>query len=404
MTATRRNPRLLCVFHALQMSLFPMAILTVFYREELGMSLTEIMLVQGGFGLAMALFEFPSGYLADRVGYRRSLAIAALLNALGWSVYCAAESLAGVVLGELILGVGISLISGSDAALLYESLSESGQEGEYGTWSGRVRFWGQLGEGTAAVVAGLLFASWPRLPFALEVVIWIVNGYVAWRLVEPERSRPPLGENWQQVKSLVRHVAREAPPLRAVMLLAITLGMSSFIPVWTIQLYATDAGLAASWLGVVWAVANYSVALSSLFATRLETRLGLRWLMVLCLGLIALGYAGMALVPGVLGVAFYFALTTMRGLFGPPLGHAEQRLIPSSDRAGFLSLRSLVFRSLFLVIGPAIGVAMDQHGQRPVLIVLGVLLLVAAGGALALVARAGVLDQTRRQESSRPAQ
>ena len=55
------------------MSLFPMAILTVFYRQNLGMSMAEIMLVQGGFGLVMALFEFPSGYLADRIGYRRTL-------------------------------------------------------------------------------------------------------------------------------------------------------------------------------------------------------------------------------------------------------------------------------------------------------------------------------------------
>ena len=74
----QRNPRLLCIFHALQMSLFPMAILTVFYRQNLGMSMAEIMLVQGGFGLVMALFEFPSGYLADRIGYRRTLVIAAM--------------------------------------------------------------------------------------------------------------------------------------------------------------------------------------------------------------------------------------------------------------------------------------------------------------------------------------
>ena len=87
MPALQRNPALLCAFHALQMSLFPMAILTVFYREDLGMSMTEIMLVQGGFGLAMALFEFPSGYLADRIGYRRTMVLASVMNAVGWTVY-----------------------------------------------------------------------------------------------------------------------------------------------------------------------------------------------------------------------------------------------------------------------------------------------------------------------------
>jgi len=390
MSALKRNPALLCTFHGLQMSLFPMAILTVFYRQDLGMSMTQIMLVQGGFGLAMALFEFPSGYLADRIGYRRTLVIASLLNAVGWSIYARADGIGGVIAAEVVLGIGVSLISGSDSALLYESLKETDQEFEYSRWNGRVRFWGQLGEGSAALVAGVLFASWARLPFVVEAGVWIVNLFVAWRLVEPERHRPVLGENWKQVKAVVNHVWNESPALRAIMVLTIVLGMSSFLPVWTIQLYATDAGMDAAWLGVTWALANYSVAFSSLFATRVAWRLGLHGAMLLCIALIAIGYAGMGLLHSLWGVAFYFFLTTMRGLFSPPLGHEEQRLIPSADRAGFLSLRSLAFRTSFLIIAPGIGLAMDRFGQHPVLLAVGAVLVTAAWTALATLRRVGV--------------
>ncbi len=383
MSSLHRNPPLLCVFHALQMSLFPMAILTVFYRDDLGMSMTEIMLVQGGFGLAMALFEFPSGYLADRVGYRHTLLIAAVMNAIGYSIYARADGIGGVIAGEMVLGLGLSLISGCDAALMYESLKETNREQEYGKWNGRVRFWGQLGEGSAALVAGLMFAHWARLPFVAEVVVWIVNLTVAWRMVEPRRHRPSSGENWKQIKALVHHVARVDPKLRAIMLLTIALGMSSFIPVWTIQLYATDSGMDASWLGLMWATANYSVALSSLYATRLANRLGLVRMMYLCIALIAIGYAGMGLTSSLWGVLFYFSLTIMRGLFSPPLGHEEQRLIPSDDRAGFLSFRSLSFRVSFLIIGPTVGLAMDEWSQRPVLLAIGAVLV-----AIALLAMA----------------
>ena len=366
-----------------------MAILTVFYRQNLGMSMAEIMLVQGGFGLVMALFEFPSGYLADRTGYRRTLVVSAMLNAVGWSLYARADGIGGVILGEAVLGVGLSLISGCDAALLYESLKETGREFDYGKWSGRVRFWGQLGEGSAALVAGVMFAYWARLPFVTEAVIWVVNLGVAWLMVEPERHRPPPGGHWSQVTQMVRHVSREAPRLRAVMVLTIALGMSSFIPVWTIQLYATDAGMDAAWLGVVWAAANYSVALSSLCATRVCDRIGLSRLLIVCIVLIAVGYAGMGLVHSLWGVGFYLVLTTMRGLFAPPLSHQEQRLIPSADRAGFLSLRSLTFRSCFLVIGPLIGFAIDGYGQHVVLLVVGAVMVTVGLVAMASVRREG---------------
>ncbi len=54
------------------MSLFPMPVLTLFQQDHLGLSMVEIMIVQALFGLSLALFEFPSGYLADRIGYRLS--------------------------------------------------------------------------------------------------------------------------------------------------------------------------------------------------------------------------------------------------------------------------------------------------------------------------------------------
>jgi MFS family permease len=385
MSKLDHNPVLLCVFHALQMSLFPMAVLTVFYRDDLGMSMTEIMLVQGGFGLAMALFEFPSGYLADRIGYRRTLVIAAILNTIGWSLYSRAEGIGGVILGEVVLGIGLSLISGSDQALLYESLKETDRESKYGQWNGRVRFWGQLGEGSAALVAGVLFAHWSRLPFVVEAIVWIVNLYVAWRLVEPRRHRPSVENHWRQIKTMVRYVSHESPRLRAIMFLTIALGMSSFIPVWTIQLYAMDAGMDVAWLGVVWALANYSVAVSSLFATRASEALGLMRLMIVCIALIAVGFAGLGLSYSIFGVGFYFALTTMRGLFAPPLSHEEHRLIPSSDRAGFLSLRSLAFRMSFLLIGPTVGFAIDGVGQHRVLLVIGaVMVLICSAGVLSV--------------------
>ena len=160
---------------------------------------------------------------------------------------------------------------------------------------------------------------------------------VAWKLVEPARHRPPTTDNWKQIQAMVRHVWIDSPSLRAVTVLVIAFGMSSFVPVWTIQLYAVEEGMPEAWLGVLWAVANYTVAIGSLNSTRAAGKLGLGRLLVLCIALMAIGYLGMGLVPTMWGALFYLVLTTMRGLNVPVLHHEEQRRIPSSDRAGFIS-------------------------------------------------------------------
>ena len=368
------NPRLLAAFHGLQMTLFPISIMTLFWKHHIGMTMTEILVVQAIFGLTMALAEFPSGYIADRIGYRRTLIWSSLLGIVGWSLYSVSDTMPMVIVSESILGVSIAMASGCDSALMYESLKELDQEQDFARWNGRVRFWGQTCEGTAALVAGMLYIWSPWLPFAMQAVVWTVNLGIASRMVEPARHVAPVDSHWRQIGSMVHHTLVGDRHLTAVVALTIVLGMAGFVPVWLVPLYATGAGLPAEWIGPMWAFANYTVALGSLYSERITQAVGLMPALLLCVILIAVGYAGLALSFGVLGFAWYFSLTTMRGIFGPALHHEENRLIPSSDRAGFLSLRSLMFRLLFFVIGPIVGIAVDASGQHAVLAGLGVAL------------------------------
>ncbi len=382
-----RNPPLICVFHALQMSLFPMAIVTIFWQRQVGMTMTEIMALQAGFGLAMALFEFPSGFLADRIGYRRTLLAASLVTACAWGLYVGAGSFWRIALAEALLGVGLSLVSGTDSALLYESLVESGEERQFSRWSGRMVFWGQSAEGLAALSAGLLYTLSPRLPFQLEVGVWVANLGVALALVEPIRSRPSLGQSADQIKRMLRFAVLESPRLRRLIGAIVVFGLSSFIPVWMIQIYAVEAGMGESWLGPMWAVANFIVALTALASHRLERRLGLSTSLSICGLLVGIGYFGLAAVHHLWGFVFYFCLTAARGLSSPILQHEEHRAVASANRAGFLSLRSLVFRLSFLVLGPLVGAAVDRSGQRPVLGALGMLLCLAIAAAVLALRR-----------------
>src|SRR4030095_10052285 len=78
------NPRLLVVHAALHAALFPIPVITLFLRDQVGMSWADIMILQALFGLAVVMLEFPSGYLADRIGHRRALIIGATLSLVGW--------------------------------------------------------------------------------------------------------------------------------------------------------------------------------------------------------------------------------------------------------------------------------------------------------------------------------
>jgi MFS family permease len=367
----QRNLPLLCAYRGLQMTMFPIAIVPLYWRDELGLGMTEIFLVQALFGLFVACLEFPGGYLSDRIGYRPALLLATGCSALGWVTLGFANTLPALVAGELFLAMSLSLTSGTDAAILYESLVELEREPEFGRWFGRNRAIGAASEGTAALAAGLLFTIWPPLPFFLQAGAWGLNALIAWQIIEPLRQ--PIREipAFARARAIFHYAAVRSPRLRASMGLVLVLGMATFVPVWLIAIYADNAGVTVAWIGPLWALANYTVALGLWSSDRFGAALGIGGTLLLCVGLIAAGFGGLGLSEGLFGFGFYYLICLARGLNGPILSHVQQRLIPSSDRASLLSINSLLFRASFFALAPAIGLGVDQHGEHAVLLICG---------------------------------
>ncbi|UFS71667.1 MFS transporter [Geomonas sp. RF6] len=359
-----RNVPKLYAFAFLQMTLFPMAIITLFWKDHIGLTLAQILLLQSIFSVATVILEYPSGYVSDRVGYRVSLTIASVLGMAGWGFYTVAHSFADVLVAEILLGISLSFISGSDSALLYETLRAEGQLDRYARCEGRMTGFSQTGEACGALCAGLIYAAAPLLPFFLQVGVWLLAFLVTTSISEPPRHRKPTRSHLKEAWGIARYAFLENKLLRYTILLNTILGLSSFFPVWLIQPYMRHAGVPLTWFGPVWAGANLMVALSAMASHRLHDRLGDRGMMILFFALIATGYFGLGIIGGLWGFLFYYLLTCMRGLRGPMMLSHTQGETPSGQRASVLSLQTLSFRISFACIGPVVGKVADKAGVQ----------------------------------------
>jgi MFS family permease len=364
MSTIHSNVKKLYAFSFLKMSLFPMAIITLFWKDQIGLSLTEILLLQGIFSIAMVVMEYPSGYLSDRIGYRAALTFASVLGIIGWGIYTVADSFSQVLIAEVILGFSISFISGSDSALLYESLKSNKEEVHYMRHEGRKSSIGQLGEACGAIFAGLLYNAAPLLPFIIQVLVWVLALLLTRSMVEPKQKLKAPENHLVEAWKSARFALKENKLLRYTILLTIVLGLTSYYPIWLIQPYMQAGGVPLAWFGPIWAGANLSVALFALISHRTHLRIGDRWMIIIFLVVIIAGYLGLGLSSGLWGFLFYYLLTCMRGLRGPMLLNHAQQEIPSANRAGILSLQSLCFRISFVCTGPLIGMLADEIGVQ----------------------------------------
>lgn len=377
-----RNVRLLIAFAAFQFILFPIPIITLFWKDQIGMSLADIMVLQAIFGLAVVLFEFPSGYVADRVGYRWSLLVSTGLLMAGWLLYTRAASFWAVAVAETILGAASAFMSGADRALLWVSLEGASRTTQYTRWDGRIRAVSQSAEALSAAAGGWLYAMGPRWPFWLQVPAAALALSTAALLHEAPRPRVAGGRSHtERAMHIIGFTLWHHRRLRAAMALSVALGLSTFVMIWLIQPYMQARGIPAAWFGPLWACAHVWLAGVSLASARVVGLLGVRPALLGCCLLVPLGYAGLSLSHAAWGIVFYLCFMTVRGLQGPILATVMQQDAPPEDRASVLSIATLVFRLSFVVAGPPIGAFVDRVGMETALGVLAAVL-----GALAFLA------------------
>jgi predicted MFS family arabinose efflux permease len=359
------NTRRLYAFSFLHKTLFPMAIITLFWKEHIGLTLTQILLLQSIFSIATVMLDYPAGYLSDRLGYRVALNIASLFGIVGWGIYTVASTFTHVMAAEIMLGISLSFISGSDSALLYETLRAEGKEHLYARFEGRMNGFGQSGEALGALFAGVIYAAAPLLPFFLQVGVWLAALGVTRLMVETKReSFTAPRSHLAEALRTARYAFIDNRRLRYTILLGTLLGIASFFPVWLIQPYMRQAGVPLAWFGPVWTVANLTVVIGALASHRMQYRLGDRKMVILFVSLIAAGYFGLGIVGGVWGFLFYYLLTIMRGLRGPMLLDHLQAESPSANRASILSLQSVSFRIFFACTAPFVGKMADTLGVQ----------------------------------------
>ncbi len=326
-----------------------------------GLTVGEVLSLQAIYGVAVMLFEIPTGYICDVAGRRRTILVGAALNLLGLIAFAAARGFAAYAALELVLAAGWSLVSGADIALIYDLLDREGAGRDARRRALANYLLAQvLGEAAAALLGGML-ASW-----SLATVGWATAAEAVLPLliaVALPGSRGGRGAVATPA-GLPRAVGEVFHDATRRLLFAnmVCWGLATFIAVWLLQPYWQQQGVGLRWFGLLWAATLLTVGAVGRAAPALTRRIGQRGaLLALTLAPIA-AYAGMACLGGGPGVAFSFLFYVSRGLNSVNLKEAFNHEIPPHLRATINSVASGAFRLCYAGIGPLVGLIVDRAG------------------------------------------
>src|SRR5215475_13876378 len=101
------------------------------YLTTQGISMRQFMEMQAVFALVILSGEVPSGLLSDLWGRKKTLLLGSTLKAASFSLLPFWSSYEGFLFYHLTMGIALSMISGGDVALIYDShLAAGGEKGQ----------------------------------------------------------------------------------------------------------------------------------------------------------------------------------------------------------------------------------------------------------------------------------
>lgn len=321
------------------------------------LSAAEAILLYAVYDIATMAMEVPSGYLSDRAGRRITLVVSSVALLVGAVVLLVADSFALAVLGQVVIGASMAFNSGTDTALLYESLASRGRQDDIERHEVKAWRFSFTALALSAFMGGALALVWEGLPFAATAVAGVAAVIIAARLIEPDHARQAGSTSAGRSTISSREVLAQAfrnPCLRWLFALSVLMyGFSHVVYVFG-QPFIEEALETRGWAaeaplisGAVTAVMMLVSLATSLTAPAVRRTLGLTGMLLLAFGM-QIGLAGvLALTNSTLAIALLF-LRMVPDSFGKPFIVARvQPELADAGRATYLSLQSFAGRLVF---------------------------------------------------------
>jgi len=167
------------------------------WASEFGLSFSQVGLIRTAYTGGMSAFQIPAGFLAERFGERRILALGTAVTALGFI----AAGWAGGFISLLALLLAAGLGSGVQHPLSSSIVSKAYEDGNRRTALGTYNFSGDLGKAGVAAAIGVLagVVGWRAAGATYGVL-----GVAAALAIVPMLSR--LGAGAAEPRDLAEHV------------------------------------------------------------------------------------------------------------------------------------------------------------------------------------------------------
>lgn len=326
-----------------------------------GFSIAQVGIAEGVFHVVSMCCEIPSGMVADLIGRKRTLVLSGLVSAAGSLCMILTNAFPMILVAMGLNALSYNLVSGSREALTYDSLLEAGAQEEYLRVSAIQEKLYLFVFAAANLFSVVTVSLGYEKGYLISMVQGICCSIVAFRIWEPGRENTKQHEknrNWTRI--LRKHVIESGKFFvthgfaARRMLISGVAAAGYYIVFMLLQQHLVEQGLQAKWIGIPLLLISFGgMAGASLGEKTGKVKIKFLLLAGGVLEGVLIVFSGMPALPGcVLAAAFAHGISEMLAI---RIGDENQKVFSSEVRATMVSVESMVYSVVMVVLSPVVG-------------------------------------------------
>lgn len=372
-------------------------IVTNLFALSQGVSLTNVVIAQSVFSGIVLLSEVPTGLVADKFSRKTSLALGYLTSALGLMALVISPTTFGLYLMNVVRGIGHSLVSGANEALLFEASEREGLN--YKKQSSIVMSNGVAGLFVAGLITAVIYGTYNSASYVPLIVATAVlqvgisifsltlfdkrNGYDKDSIVEKEQKM------WHMLKETF-HLMRNNSTIFALTMIGLLTICNEYFLYGTYGPHFENMGVANFWVGAAFSIGLFINFVLQRYVYVMERYFTFeKAFAIIKIGSI-IGYLGLAFATqNSLVVILVISTIGLFNLERPLISDYANQELDSKTRATVLSGMSLASRLTKMIMTIFLGFVVAGGSLQPGYLVQGLFMLIGLGVSYWLLVRCG---------------
>lgn len=251
------------------------AVIQLFYLKR-GLNLSQILYLGIAWSVAALIFEIPTGYLADSIGRKNTIILGVVLNISAYLLMFLAYGFWQFAILTFLLSLSFSCFSGTDDAIIYDSLRELKDEKSLLRISGKYLSAARVSKIFTPFLGAIIAENLTNFRFNILLSINAFSSLAALatsiKLVEPNRFVDVAEKEISILRDSISLVKKEPVLTKIVMNKTLVfIGVLVFFKIY--QPLLTGIGFKVFYLGVLYLIFQSILALIYWFSQKIKTKI-----------------------------------------------------------------------------------------------------------------------------------